>query len=152
MILGIDPGPEESAVVWLNADGPRAETMPNRGVVELLRSMVVPTAIEDFVPYGQRLGYESIATVKAIGVFEFAAEGRARLIPRPEIKRHLCGTHKATDADVRDALMQRFGPGRKKAVGTKTQPGPLYGFKGHHWAALAVAVTAQDTQQEGPQQ
>jgi hypothetical protein len=30
-------------------------------------------------------------------------------------------------------------------VGTKKNPGPLFGMKSHAWAALGVAVTALET-------
>jgi hypothetical protein len=40
-------------------------------------------------------------------------------------------------------LLDRFGPGREVAVGTKRAPGPLYGIKGDEWSALAVALTLQ---------
>jgi hypothetical protein len=83
-----------------------------------------------------------MATIKLIGVVEYVAGAVA--ISRKDVKQHLCGTVRATDADVRDALIHRFGPGKEKAVGKKKTPGPLYGVKGHGWAALAVAVTLAD--------
>lgn len=65
-------------------------------------------------------------------------------IKRTEIKLHLCGTPRAKDTNVRQALIDRFGPGRAAAVGTKKAPGPLHGIAGHRWSALAVAVTWLD--------
>jgi len=56
---------------------------------------------------------------------------------RKDIKLHLCGTNKAKDANVRQALIDCLGP-----PGTKKSPGPTYGIKSHLWAALALAVYA----------
>jgi hypothetical protein len=59
------------------------------------------------------------------------------LIYRKDIKLFLCGTMRAKDANIRQALIDKIGP-----QGTKAQPGPTYGIKSHSWAALAVAVYA----------
>ncbi len=157
--IGIDPGPEESAVVSLDDTGVvyYAKDEKNADVVNVIGSTAHPVesilfAIEDFTPYGKSLGHESLETIKWIGEFRRACKDRRlyRLsvqyveIPRPEIKQHLCDCRTAKDADVRDALIHRYGPGKERAVGTKKAPGPLYGLKSHHWAALAVAVTAMD--------
>ena len=66
---------------------------------------------------------------------------------RANVKMHLCGRTTAKDTHVRQALLARFpqtGGGKTPAVGTKKQPGPLYGVKNDAWAALAVAVTYAD--------
>jgi hypothetical protein len=56
------------------------------------------------------------------------------LIPRKEIVMELCGSARAKDPHVAQALRDHYGePGRKAA------PGPTYGIKGHEWQALAVA-------------
>ena len=57
-----------------------------------------------------------------------------------EVKMNLCHSAKANDADIRQALIDRFGPGKQKAIGLKGSPGPLYGVSKHCWAALALAV------------
>jgi hypothetical protein len=66
-----------------------------------------------------------------------------KLVYRKDVKLYLCGSLRATDANIRAALLDRFGPGREIAVGTKRAPGPLYGIKGDEWSALAVALTLQ---------
>jgi hypothetical protein len=70
---------------------------------------------------------------------DYAAMGDPIRIPRGEIKVHLCRSTKAKDANVRQALIDRFG-----APGTKKAPGVLFGVTSHCWAALAVAVCAHD--------
>lgn len=151
MIYSIDPGPERSGTVTLDAWGvvigwgesENAALLP--GFFELSNQECV--VIEDFTPYGQRLGHESIATIKWIGAFRLAAAQAGcvvKEIPRPDVKLHLCGIRTAKDADVRDALIHRYGPGREKAIGRRATPGPLFGISGHCWSALAVGVVAFD--------
>ena len=38
--------------------------------------------------------------------------------------------------------------GKDKAIGSKREPGPLYGFKADLWSALALAVTFETMKQE----
>jgi hypothetical protein len=47
---------------------------------------------------------------------------------------------------VRQALIDKFGPGKELAIGKKASQGPLYGLTGDFWAALGVAVTASETE------
>jgi hypothetical protein len=62
------------------------------------------------------------------------------------VKMHLCGNTRAKDGNIRQALLDRFGPGKAIACGTKKQPGPLYGVSKDVWQALALAVTWSDQQ------
>ncbi len=141
-IVGIDPGPTESAVVVLDGDLIRGKIEERNGALAVrLATLADLIAIEDFVGYGKSLSWESIETIKWIGIFRHCAANPME-ISRPEVKRYLCGGTSVGDPAVTDALCRRWGPGRKAAVGTKKSPGPLYGIKGHLWAALAVAVTA----------
>ena len=65
------------------------------------------------------------------------------LVYRRDVKLFHCQTVRANDANIRAAIIDRFGPGKEKAIGKKSAPGPLYGIKGDEWSALAVALTAQ---------
>lgn len=149
MILGIDPGPTESSVVWLeNGKVVRAADEPNEVVAHRVEHGTEIVAIEDFVPYGIRLGHESMATLKWVGIFSWLAGSRAVVIPRPDVKQRMCDCRTAKDADVRDAIIHRYAATAKEAKGTKKQPGPLYGIQGHRWAALAVALVAAEAAEE----
>jgi hypothetical protein len=66
---------------------------------------------------------------------------------RREVKLHLCGSPRAKDANIRQALIDRYG-GKEAAIGRKASPGPLHGVSGDVWSALAVAVCAADTRLE----
>jgi hypothetical protein len=68
-----------------------------------------------------------------------------RLTYRRDVKVLLCNSSKAKDSNVRQALLDLFprsGGGATPQIGTKSQPGPLYGVSTHAWPALGVAVTA----------
>lgn len=141
IVVGIDPGPKESAVViWNGASVEACEDMPNLSACDQLpglqrHSTVI--ACEWIESFGMAVGQSIFQTVFAIG--GFAQHARIRLIPRRDVKLHLCASPRAKDANIRQALIDRFGE-----VGTKKNPGPLYGIASHRWAALAVAVTAHD--------
>ena len=62
------------------------------------------------------------------------------MIKRQTTKAVLCGTARAKDPNVHQALIDMYGGSMKAAKGTKKAPGPLYGVKSHIWSALAVAV------------
>lgn len=138
-IIGIDPGPRESAyVVW---DGQRVVASgdhPNHELAKRLDSASCPVACEWIESFGMAVGREVFETVFAIGMFSQHVEG-IRLVPRRNVKLHVCGSPRAKDGNIRQALIDRFG-----VVGTRKNPGPLFGISQHRWAALAVAVTAFD--------
>jgi hypothetical protein len=151
-ILAIDPGNEESAWCWL--DGERqiqAGKLPNAEVRAYLLDVFdssLTLAVEMLASYGMPVGREVFDTCVWVGRFAEAWEsmgGKVRFIYRKDVKMHLCGNTRAKDANVRQALIDHYGPGKLKAIGKKASPGPLYGFKGDEWAALAVALTAGAT-------
>jgi hypothetical protein len=142
MVIGIDPGPRESAfVVW---DGERVVScgdMRNRDLALHLDSASSTIACEWVESFGMAVGREVFETVFAVGVLSEHAKP-FRLVPRRDVKLHLCASPRAKDGNIRQALIDRFGE-----VGTKRNPGPLFGISQHRWAALAVAVTAHDLEQ-----
>lgn len=146
MILAIDPGTEISAyVVW---DGTRVidyDMLPNHGIIDGLASWhgIEAVVIEGVACYGMPVGKEVFSTCIWIGRFWQAtvyAGMAAQLVYRQEIKLHHCGSARAKDSNVRQALIDRFGP-----PGTKKQMGLTYGLSGHLWSAFAIATYATDT-------
>jgi hypothetical protein len=148
-VLAIDPGPEQSACVGLDAGG-RVQThslLPNADLCWRLRVVEkegVLLAVEMVASYGMPVGEEVFRTVLWIGRFIEAWNGPHLLIPRLEVKMHLCHDSRARDSNIRRALLDRFGP-----AGTRRAPGDLYGVSGHGWSALALAVTVWDRLREG---
>ena len=138
-VTGIDPGPRDSSyVVWDGARVVRSGDLPNAELAAYLDSACDPVACEWIESFGMAVGREVFETVFAIGMFSQRVRG-LRLVPRRDVKMHLCQSPRAKDGNIRQALIDRCG-----AVGTKKSPGPLYGISQHRWAALAVAVTAFD--------
>jgi hypothetical protein len=150
-LLAIDPGNDQSAWVEL-VDGKPAKvgTLHNADVLDLLRHAWAPEwplAIEMIASYGMPVGREVFETCVWVGQFKEAWEARhgcVRLVYRREVKMRLCGNNSAKDANVRQAIIDHFGPGKEKAIGKKKSPGPLYGVSGDQWAALGVALTVQE--------
>ena len=144
VILSIDPGTVQSG--WCLFGAGRAlqsGVSPNKEIlIRLSRCVVSGLAIEMVASYGMPVGREIFETCVWIGRFQQAwpkPEG-VRLIYRRDVKLYLCGSARAKDSNIRQALLDKYGP-----VGTKKQPGPLYGVSSHAWAALAVAATATAT-------
>lgn len=155
LTLAIDPGNEESAFVEL-AEGQlhRFGKILNGDLLEQVRRLASATrgrgwhlAVEMVASYGMPVGREVFETCLWIGRFVeawSAAGGVHTLVYRIDVKTHLCRDSRAKDANIRQALVDRFGPGKERAVGTKRAPGPLYGVSADVWSALAVAVTFAD--------
>lgn len=146
-VFGLDPGPTQSALVVF--DGVRIlhhVKTTNEDllmVLTLLRDDYADAVlvIEQIAAMGMAVGAEVFETCFWSGRFaERWCQSWTRL-KRHEIKMHLCGNMWAKDANIRQALLDRFG-----VVGTKRHPGPLYGIAGDEWSALAVAVTWFDQQ------
>ncbi len=145
-IFAVDPGSEQSAFVRYGSSVIERGTLPNADMLARLaqHTGIAQLVIEKIESYGMAVGVEIFDTVFWSGRFAQSWHGAFDRLPRRAIKLHLCGSPRAKDANIRQALLDRFGPGREKAIGTKKAPGPLYGFKADEWAALAVAVTWSD--------
>jgi hypothetical protein len=150
-ILAIDPGNVESGYVIVDDDLSRVLEKGKVGNYELLKMISWPShrfdhiAIEMVASYGMSVGATVFDTCVWIGRFMQALadldydEKNIVKIYRKDEKMTLCGSMKAKDSNIRQALIDRFG-----IVGTKKEPGYFYGFKKDMWAAMAVAVTYHD--------
>lgn len=152
IISAIDPGTTQSGYVETSGDEVLyADVVQNDELIEMIRAisgygaarMIEPRrlVIERFEARGMPIGDESIETMIWTGRFMQAWHNPAEVefLKRSQIKIALCGTAKAKDANIRQALIDRLG-----SPGTKKAPGPTYGVTSHAWAALAVAVVAQE--------
>ena len=155
-ILAIDPGTTESGFVLLGEDGAPVSfgKWANADVLYGIERADYHgsdrMAIEMVASYGMAVGAEVFETCVWAGRFiqrwhEHRTVCAAPIrVYRRDVKLHLCGQARAKDANVRQALIDRFGPGKDKAIGKKASPGPLYGMKADVWQALALAVTVHD--------
>jgi hypothetical protein len=153
-ILAIDPGPVKSAFVWW--DGTRAigEYQKNEdvlsnvyGIRDNCLARDTDLVIEMIASYGMAVGAEVFETCVWIGRFMEAWGAPVARIKRGEVKMFLCGSMRAKDGNIRQAIIDLFPPdgaGKIPQVGTKNKPGPLYGISGDMWAALGVALTYAD--------
>lgn len=144
-ILAIDPGPEQSGwCLYEQGEPVVAGVYENRELLNMVQLDMVSDllSIEMIASYGMPVGREVFETCVWIGryVQAWADDTTVKLIYRKDVKLHLCGSPRAKDANVRQALLDKIG-----AVGTVKAKGPLYSVKSHAWAALAVAVTADET-------
>jgi hypothetical protein len=150
MILAIDPGTTESG--WVLFDCERVHSSgvePNPLMLKRIQHWTAARlAIEMIASYGMPVGREVFETCVWIGRFVQAWHDpeAVTLVYRKDVKLHLCGSPRAKDPNVRQALIDLFpgtGGGKTPQIGTKGQPGPLYGVSSHAWPALGVAITAQ---------
>lgn len=149
-IVALDPGPSHTAWVIYRPDTSTVDAFakePNAHVLDRLAGFGDDhrLAVEMIASYGRPVGIEVFETCVWIGRYLQAWGRPARRIYRLDVKRHITNGGNANDAVIRQALIDRFGPGKEAAIGRKAAPGPLYGISGDVWAALAVAITAAET-------
>lgn len=155
-LYALDPGTEHSAIAWFGPSGNACGYIwTNDNMLEWLRAGIpdherAHVVIEQVESYGMAVGREVFATCVWSGRFAEAWEQSGAgatwsMLGRRAVKLALCGSAKAKDANVRMALLDRYG-GKEKAIGKKASPGPLYGVRSHLWAALALAVAYQETE------
>lgn len=150
-LLAVDPGNSESGAVLL--DGvvvakvwPRIE---NDRLVDLLRDTYHHIADELVIEMPRARGMptanQEFETCVVIGWLEMAfGRGSCSRVFRHQVKQAICGRATANDANISAAvrdLYPQLGGGSRPAVGTKAQPGPLYGVSKDAWQALALGLT-----------
>jgi len=149
-VFAIDPGTTESAYVQWDSVQRKILLMNIRPNTELLsfmswrlRPKTDVIAIEMVASYGMPVGKEVFETVLWIGRFYERSEKEPLLVYRRDVKLHHCGNARAKDANIRQALIDKYG-----APGTKREPGLTYGLKSHLWSAFALATFVSETQTE----
>ena len=150
VIFAIDPGNIESGYAVIQ--------MPDFKVVEsgkvqneILLEKLYPlkgvdrVAIEMIASYGMPVGKDVFETCVWIGRFVqvLHEEGiEADFIYRREEKLCLCGSPKAKDSNVKQALIDRYAKHDfRTGKGVKANPDAFYGVSKDAWQAIAVAVT-----------
>ena len=148
MILAIDPGNEQSGVVLIRERDLKpivAEKITNEELLDNLlmdryerleeSECINHVAIEMIASYGMAVGQSVFETCVWIGRFIQALEDNyyndsLKFIYRKDEKMNLCGSMKAKDSNIVQALIDRFAPNTpNKGKGTKKEPGWFYGFK-----------------------
>lgn len=170
-ILAIDPGPVRSAYAFMDDFGkPRTGHLLNADL-ELQLAAYAPNTrhlvIESVAHMGMPVGKDVFDTIWQAGRFSAIWHGPWSAIDRPHVKLAVCGLTSATDANVRQAVIDAYGgelraiggrkcprchgkawTGRKhepcadcaESPGWAAVPGPLHGVSGDVWSALAVGI------------
>jgi hypothetical protein len=133
IVMAIDPGTTQSAFVKWDDE---KKLIINKGIINnydmlsRIKSELYDTlVIEMIASYGMSVGQTVFDTCVWIGRFIEASPNKHSLVYRREEKIFLCGTMKAKDANIRQALIDLLGKEKTK------------GCSKDIWAALAVAVT-----------
>jgi hypothetical protein len=157
-ILAIDPGNTESAYAVIDQATcrpfefgkiPNLELRDRLWTVAPSQIVADHAAIEMIASYGMAVGAEVFETCVWIGRFHTALECASgyepTLVKRQPVKLHHCQSAKAKDANITQALIDRFAYGQpNRGKGTKAQPGWFHGFAADVWQAYALAVYVAD--------
>lgn len=151
-ILAIDPGPIHSAYVLIDRDRRpvQFDKIENDDLMVLL-SVWRPDkiVIEMVASYGMPVGAEVFDTCVWIGRFYERCTPEPSLVFRQPVKLHHCQSPRANDANIAQALVDRFAKGiPNHGKGSKKDPGWFYGFHKDIWQAYALAVYAADTEED----
>ena len=156
-ILAIDPGNEYTAYVLVDNQTYKPlefAKLPNDEFRTKLAEQCMNIALKEVVMelvghYGTGMpaGRTVLDTCYESGGFkEIVRHCTGRypdMVLRPTVKTVICGTPRAKDSNVIQALKDRFGD-----KGTKKNPGWFYGFKADCWQAYALGVAWLDKQKE----
>lgn len=152
-IFAIDPGNKESGFAIIN--------MPDFELIEfgkidndkllteinLYPNRIDKVAIEMVASYGMAVGKDVFETCVWIGRFEQMFNcsghfGKVNKVYRKDEKMALCGSMKAKDGNIRQALIDRYAKHDfKNGKGRKDNPDTFYGVSKDVWQAIAVGVT-----------
>lgn len=163
MILGIDPGCAESGYVIVGRSGgvDSFGKEKNEDLLEIIDhppcGFISSAVIEMVGNYGSGMpaGKTVFETAVWIGIYMEALREHnvpVTLIKRKTVVNHLCGTTRAKDGNVRQALVDKHDPahaGMNHGKGTKDDPGLFYGFAKDAWQAYALVDTFLDKGDDG---
>ncbi len=162
-VFAIDPGNVNSAyAVMKERDGKDYELVefgkfPNKKCMEKMIDWAARQyppeviVIERVASYGMAVGREVFETCEWIGRFSQEAEKYVpvKYIYRKDEKITICGSMKAKDSNIRQALIDRFATKDfKNGKGTKKDPDYFYGVSADCWAAIAIACSYLDMQKQ----
>lgn len=160
-ILGIDPGPGNTAMVLWDSDDEKIlfkQILPSDTVEAVIKYLwdqyhMDLVAIEHLACYGMAVGAEVFETAYWIGEYrKICRDLSISMLPimRSAVKMHHCKSSRATDANIHQVLLDRFGllVNGKRTKGTKNNPGLLFGIKDDMWSALAIAVLVGDLERK----
>lgn len=158
VFVGIDPGPQKTgtAIILDNGiDAPKiawADLVQSGRVPDTitreLRTMGIPMghyglAIEEIRSYGMAVGQTTFDTCVLSGAIHtglylrYPPSWSVWLGRKADVCVTICGSTRAKDANIRQAMIDLYGP-----PGTKKDPGGTYGITADMWSAVALATTS----------
>ena len=152
-VVGIDPGSRESGVVVVSAENAKIlffGKLKNPDVLATCRLYCGDMAewvIEMPMSFGMPVGRDIFQTLVWVGRFAQSLDSvgvSLRYLGRKQVVASLCGDPKASDSNVRRAVLDSYpghGGGSEPSVGVKKQPGPLFGISGDMFSAVALCLT-----------
>jgi hypothetical protein len=157
-VYAIDPGPEVSHLIGYEPDTRQVFTalsLPSEALARELEWRAEDgkaiLLVERVAAQGQAVSQHTFDTAEWVGRFvqawRGAGGGTCRRIFRREVKLWILARASGTDAQIRAAVLDRFGG--PKAKGTVRAKGPLYGLRADQFQALALAVTYAERLAEG---
>jgi hypothetical protein len=159
-VFAIDPGTYESAYVLLEYPSMRPflfDKISNEEMIVMIRNICFGyklkyAAVEKIAARGMPVGQDTIDTAEWVGRFQQVLTDNSvnpMMIFRRYEQLSICGSMRANDASIHQALIDRFAYGvPNRGKGTKKEPGFFYGFRADIWQAFAVAVTARELIEE----
>lgn len=144
-ILCLDIGTEDSAYCLLDETYKPIQfaKISNEELLEIVKTTDYDNLVyEEFQSYGMPIGISTITSITWNGRYiQSALDRNKKVFPvyRKDVKINICGTMRAKDGNIRQALIDRFGN-----VGTKKNKGYFYGFAKDMWSAYAIGTTYID--------
>lgn len=159
MIFAIDPGDVESGFAIIRMpDFVLCEfgKIKNEELLEMVENYSHANAVDVFAfemiaSYGMPVGKSVFETCVWIGRFiQVINHKKHTFVYRKEEKLCLCGSLKAKDSNIRQALIDRYAKHDfKTGKGVKKNPDTFYGVSKDAWQAIAVGVTCYENRKEG---
>ena len=159
-LLAIDPGTTQSGYVTMDMETYKPldfGKLPNDillNIVDCLDSSgTIDTAVIEmpqFFGANMTAGATVFETCVWVGRFMGTLTVDPKRMYRSSIKAIVTGSARATDAQVRQVLIERFAKhDMKNGKGTKANPDWFYGFRADMWQAYAAGVAYIDDMKEG---
>ena len=151
-IFAIDPGNIYSAYCVMDDEYKLYEFAKTENSAVMKRLLEILDEVDEVViermqSYGMPVGAETFVSCEWIGRFSQEAEKKVPVeyIYRKDEKLYLTGSPKATDTNIRHALIERFATHDTKfGRGTKARPDYFYGVKQDIWSAIAIGTVRLD--------
>lgn len=146
-ILAIDPGNIQSGVAIIQMPNFKPlwfGKLQNEDVYKVVKRYDFDEVVIEMVQnLGMAVGKDVFETCVWIGRFkEQLKDYKISFVYRKEEKMYLCGSMKAKDTNIKQALINRYAKHDfKTGKGVKKNPDTFYGVAKDVWQAIAVGVT-----------